>query len=168
MATVFRLDHRGQTAGQRAVITQRGYAATRLGIEALHAPNSIAKPSPAAWAKPSKCWSSPTAPSGSGTWSKDRFPDARQRLDLFHADEHLWAVAHDLYGQGTPEARAWVTPLLQQIRDDQTPAVIADLDRTQTPSPASPTEETPDPDRILRAQRPPDEIQGNLRRQRSR
>jgi hypothetical protein len=37
MATVFRLDHRGQTAGKRALITQRGYAATRLGIEALSA-----------------------------------------------------------------------------------------------------------------------------------
>jgi hypothetical protein len=37
MATVFRLDHRGQTAGNRAVITQRGYAATRLGLEALSA-----------------------------------------------------------------------------------------------------------------------------------
>ena len=35
LATVFRLDHRGQTAGQRAVITQRGYVATRRGIEAL-------------------------------------------------------------------------------------------------------------------------------------
>ena len=31
MATVFRLDHRGQNAGKRAVISQRGYAATRLG-----------------------------------------------------------------------------------------------------------------------------------------
>lgn len=37
MATVFRRDHRGQTAGKRAVITQRGYAATRLGIQALSA-----------------------------------------------------------------------------------------------------------------------------------
>jgi hypothetical protein len=48
-------------------------------------------------------------------------------LDLYHAEEHLWAVAHDLYGKGTPEAQAWVAPLLQQIRDDQTVAVIASL-----------------------------------------
>ena len=59
--------------------------------------------------------------------AKDRFPQARQRLDLFHADEHLWAMAHDLYGHGTPEAQAWVAPLLQQIRDDETAAVIASL-----------------------------------------
>ena len=48
-------------------------------------------------------------------------------LDLFHAEEHLWAVAHDLHGKGTPQAQAWVAPLLQQIHDDQTVAVIATL-----------------------------------------
>ncbi|MBI4772532.1 MAG: hypothetical protein HY784_19390, partial [Chloroflexi bacterium] len=126
MATVFRLDHRGQTAGQRAVITQRGYAATRLGVEALsaqlyreavarglgQAPLVLVIADGALW-----IWN----------LAQDRFPNARQRLDLFHADEHLWAVAHDLYGRGTPEAQAWVTPLLQQIRDDQTVAVMASL-----------------------------------------
>ena len=59
--------------------------------------------------------------------AKDRFPEAHQRLDLFHAEEHLWAVAHDLYGRGTAEAQAWVGPLLQQIRDDQTLTVIGSL-----------------------------------------
>lgn len=33
--TVFRLDHRGQTARHRPLISQRGYVATRRGIEAL-------------------------------------------------------------------------------------------------------------------------------------
>ena len=33
--TCFRLDHRGQTAGGRPVITERGFAATRGGIDAL-------------------------------------------------------------------------------------------------------------------------------------
>ena len=46
---------------------------------------------------------------------------------MWHADENLWAVANDLYGNGTPEARAWVAPLLQQVRDDQTPAMIQTL-----------------------------------------
>ena len=32
LATVFRLDHRGQTAGERAVITERGFVATRGGL----------------------------------------------------------------------------------------------------------------------------------------
>jgi hypothetical protein len=126
MATVFRLDHRGQTAGQRAVITQRGYAATRLGVEALSAQlyrealaRGLGQAQLVLVIADGALW----------IWNlaKDRFPDARQRLDLFHAEEHLWAVAHDLYGHDSPEAVAWVKPLLQQVRDDQTVAVIASL-----------------------------------------
>lgn len=126
MATVFRLDHRGQTAGKRAIITQRGYAATRLGLEALSAQlyrealaRGLGQAQLVLVIADGALW----------IWNlaKDRFPDARQQLDLFHAEEHLWAVAHDLYGKGTPEAQAWVAPLLQQMRDDQTVAVIATL-----------------------------------------
>ena len=126
MATVFRLDHRGQTAGQRAVITQRGYTATRLGLEALSSQlyrealaRGLGQAQLVLVIADGALW----------IWNlaKDRFPNARQRLDLFHAEEHLWAVAHDLHGHGTPQAQTWVTPLLQQIRDDQTLAVIASL-----------------------------------------
>ncbi len=126
MATVFRLDHRGQTAANRAVITQRGYAATRLGVEALSAhlyrealARGLGQAQRVLVIADGALW----------IWNlaKDRFPQARQQLDLFHAEEHLWAVAHDLYGKGAPEAQAWVAPLLQQIRDDQTVEVIAAL-----------------------------------------
>jgi hypothetical protein len=119
MGTVFRLDHRGQTAGQRAVITQRGYVATRLGVEALSAQlyrealaRGLGQAQLVLIIADGAVW----------IWNlaKDRFPYASQRLDLYHAEEHLWAVAHDIYGQGTAEAKAWVAPLLQQIRDDQT------------------------------------------------
>jgi hypothetical protein len=130
MATVFRLDHRGRTEGQRAVLTQRGYAATRLGVQALSAQlhrealaRGLGQASLVLVIADGALW----------IWNlaKDRFPEARQRLDLFHAEEHLWAVAHDLYGHGTPEAQAWVAPLLQQLRDDQTVAVMASLAELQ-------------------------------------
>ena len=126
MATVFRLDHRGQTAGQRSVISQRGYVATRLGLEALMAQlyrealqRGLSQARQVLVIADGAVW----------IWNlaKDRFPQARQQLDLWHAEEHLWAVAHDLHGRGTPEARTWVEPLLQQVRDDQTTAVIAAL-----------------------------------------
>ena len=126
LATVFRLDHRGQTAGNRAVISQRGYVATRLGVEALMSQlyreaiaRGLGQAQQVLVIADGAIW----------IWNavKDRFPDARQQLDLFHADEHLWTVASELYGRATPEARAWVTPLLQQIRDDQTTQVIAAL-----------------------------------------
>ena len=82
MATVFRLDHRGQTAGKRAVITQRGYAATRLGIEALSAQlyrealaRGLGQAQLVLVIADGALW----------IWNlaKDRFPDARQRWISF-------------------------------------------------------------------------------------
>jgi hypothetical protein len=126
LATVFRLDHRGETAGERAVISERGFVATRAGLEALTAQlyreaisRGLGQAKQVLVIADGAIW----------IWdlAKDRFPQARQRLDLYHAEEHLWAVANDLYGRGTPEALAWVTPLLQNVRDDQTNSVIASL-----------------------------------------
>jgi hypothetical protein len=126
LATVFRLDHRGQTAGQRALISERGFVATRAGLEALTAQlyreaiaRGLGQAQQVLVIADGAVW----------IWNvvKDRFPQARQQLDLYHADEHLWAVANELYGRGTPEALAWVTPLLNYIRDDQTQAAIASL-----------------------------------------
>jgi len=124
--TVFRLDHRTQTQGKRALISQRGYVATRAGLEAftaqlyrealqrglLQAELVLVIADGAQW-----IWN----------FAQDRFPNARHQLDLWHGSEHLWEVAHDLYGKGTPEANAWVKPLLAQIHADQTPEVIRTL-----------------------------------------
>jgi hypothetical protein len=126
LATVFRLHERGQTAGERAFITERGFVATRQGLEALTAQlhreaitRGLGQAQQVLVIADGAVW----------IWNlvKDRFPEARQRLDLYHAEEHLWAVANDRYGRGTPEAAAWVAPLLQQVRDDQTCAAIASL-----------------------------------------
>jgi hypothetical protein len=126
MATVFRLDHRGQTAGERSVISQRGYVSTRLGLEAFTAQihrealqRGLGQAKQVLIVADGALWI--------WTLAKDRFPDARQQLDLWHAEEHLWQVAHDLHGRGTPEAAAWIAPLIKQIRNDQTPALIATL-----------------------------------------
>jgi len=111
VGTVFRLDHRGQSAGGRAIISQRAYACTRLGVEALlrqlhrqaidcglgQACDVLVIADGAAW-----IWNA----------VQDRFPGARGRLDLYHADEHLWTVANELHGKGTPEATAGDEALL--------------------------------------------------------
>jgi len=126
-ATCFRLDHRGSTDANRPIISQRGYVATRLGIDELfgqlhreavqrglwQASDVLVIADGAVW-----IWNAVT----------DRFPKARQRLDLFHLNQHLWEIAHDIHGRETPEARAFVEPLLAQIRDDRGPEVIARLD----------------------------------------
>lgn len=118
VATVFRLDQRcatGHTGKHRAVITDRSHVATREGIETmprqLHgeavrrglttAERVLVIADGAVW-----IWNA----------SKYRFPNAVQRLDLFHANSYLWAVAHELHGAGSAAARQWVKPLLRQVR----------------------------------------------------
>ena len=110
--TVFRLDQRGQTDGGRPVITQRGYVATRQGLEAftqqlyveallrglLNAQQVLIIADGAIW-----IWN----------LAQTRFKDAKQRVDLFHVKEHLHELARTLHGQGSPEAKAWLAPLLR-------------------------------------------------------
>jgi len=88
LATVFRLDQRGQTAGERAVITERGFVATRQGLEAL-----IAQLYREAIARGLGQAQQVLVIADGALWIwhlvKDRFPKARQRLDLYHGEEHL-------------------------------------------------------------------------------
>ena len=129
-ATCFRLNHRC-TKGRfktklRALITERSYVATRGGVEPLmkqlyyeararglgQAQRVLVIADGAVW-----------------IWNlvEDRFQEAIQRLDLYHANTYLWAVANELHGAGSPEARRWVKPLLKQIRNDQVAHVITQL-----------------------------------------
>ena len=131
VGTVFRLDHRAHNASGRALISQRAYAVTRHGVEALirqlyyqalvcglgQAKEVLVIADGALW-----IWNAVA----------DRFPNARQRLDLYHGEEHLWSVAHELYGKDTPEAQAWIDPLLKQLRNDDGPGLISSLKQLQT------------------------------------
>jgi len=113
--TIFRLDQRGKTASGRSVITERGYVATRQGLESfekqLYAEalqRGLAKAKSVLVLADGAVW----------IWNlaKNRFKDATQRVDFYHVSEHLWTVAHDLYGHGTSEARQWVQPLLRWLK----------------------------------------------------
>lgn len=129
--TCFHLEQRCQKGKhqdkRRAVITQRSYVATRGGIDALMQQiyyearvRGLAQAQRILVIADGAVW----------IWNlvQDRFGEAIQRLDLFHANSYLWAVANELHGQGSPLARAWVKPLLRQIRDDQVQNVITQLE----------------------------------------
>jgi len=129
-ATVFRLDQRGITRSGRQVITERGFIATRRGLESfqrqlyaealqrgfLAAKTVLILADGAIW-----IWNI----------ADDRFKGAMQRVDIYHVQEHLWNLAHELYGQGTVAAREWVRPYLQGLekRKDGALNVITDLDQ---------------------------------------
>lgn len=127
-ATCFRLDHRGTTTGDRPLITERGYVATRLGVDELFGQLYREAVARGLWQAAQVLV---IADGAVWIWNgvADRFPQARQRLDLFHLHQHLWEVAHALHGRDTPQARAFVEPLLTSIHHDRAPDVIAQLDQ---------------------------------------
>jgi hypothetical protein len=131
-ATVFRLDQCATKQSGRPTITDRGYVATRQNLESfkrqlyaealqrglLQAETVLVLGDGAAW-----IWKLAT----------DTFKNADQRLDLYHAKEHLWTLAGELYGKGTVEAEAWVRPFLRWLdqRNDGAMDVIRSLDDLQ-------------------------------------
>ena len=112
--TIFRLDQRGKTASGRSVITERGYVATRQGLEAFEK-QLYAEALQRGFTKAK----SVLVLADGAVWiwnlAQNRFKDATHRVDYYHVCEHLWTVAHDLYGQ-TPEARRWVLPMLRWLK----------------------------------------------------
>jgi hypothetical protein len=62
----------------------------------------------------------------------DRFAQATLELDFHHASQHLWAIAHQLFGEGTPEADAWVRPLLRRLKHGGEARVLQTLEALLT------------------------------------
>jgi hypothetical protein len=68
----------------------------------------------------------------------DRLAHAVKTLDFHHARDHFWALAHLLHGEGTPEASAWVKPLLASLRHGQEGRVVRRLEQLLEPAAARP------------------------------
>lgn len=125
--TCFRLDHRGRTAGGRPVISQRGFVATRQGLDALreqlHAEalrRGLGQAASALVIGDGALW----------IWrlADDRWPQARQRLDFYHAVQHLAAVGRALFGEEAAGLKAWLKPLVQQLKNQSSVKVIRQLE----------------------------------------
>jgi len=112
--TIFRLDQRGHTAAKRPVISERGYVATRAGLEALEQlvyaealRRGLTRAAEVLVVADGAIW----------IWNlvEDRFRRATQRVDLYHVKQHLWTVARELYAENS-EARQWLRPLFHQLK----------------------------------------------------
>lgn len=57
----------------------------------------------------------------------DRFAAAIGVLDFYHASQHLWELAHALYPTQEAQAKAWVQPLLHQLRHGGEASVLQTL-----------------------------------------
>jgi hypothetical protein len=113
--TLFRLDQRGHTAAKRPVISERGYVATRAGLEAFEQlvyaealRRGLTQAAEVLVIADGAIW----------IWNlvENRFRRATQRVDLYHVKQHLWSVARELYEDNTAQARQWLRPLFRQLK----------------------------------------------------
>jgi hypothetical protein len=125
--TCFRLDQRGRTAGGRPVISERGFVATREGIDALREQlyaealrRGLGQAAGALVIGDGAVW----------IWrlADDRFKEARQRLDFYHALEHLAAVGRALFGADQTKLKAWLKPLVRQLKNESAVKVVEQLE----------------------------------------
>jgi len=136
--TCFRLDQRGQTAGGRPIITERGFVATRQGLDALreqlHAEalrRGLGQAAGALVIGDGAVW----------LWrlADDRWPQARQRLDFYHAVQHLVAVGRALFGEEPEKFKAWLRPLVRQLKHESAVKVVRQLEEVLAGLSAGPT-----------------------------
>ena len=124
--TCFRLDQRVQSEGGRARLLSRGTVMTRCGVEALRE-QLFAEAQRHGLAQAAKVLI--VADGAMWIWnlSGDRFAQAHQRLDYYHASQHLWTVANALYPDDPAAARKWIEPLLKKLKKGQTVSLLNDL-----------------------------------------
>jgi hypothetical protein len=125
--TCFRLDQRGKTAGGRPVISERGFVATREGIEGLRAQlhaealrRGLGQAAGVLVIGDGAMW----------IWrlADDRFKEARQRLDFYHAVQHLAAVGRVLFGEDQAKLKTWLRPLVRQLKNESAVKVVDQLE----------------------------------------
>ena len=124
--TCFRLDQRVESQGGRARILSRGTVMTRGGVDALREP-LFAETQRHGLAQAQKVLVIADGALWIWNLAGDRFAQAQQRLDYYHASQHLWAVAQALYPQDEAAARAWIKPLLKKLKAGRAASMLNDL-----------------------------------------
>ena len=124
--TCFRLDQRVESDGGRARILSRGTVMTRGGVDGLRE-QLFAEAQRHGLAQAAKVLV--VADGAVWIWNLagDRFARAQQRLDYYHASQHLWAVAQALHPEDEAAARTWIAPLLKKLKSGRAAALLNDL-----------------------------------------
>jgi hypothetical protein len=124
--TCFRLDQRVDSDRGRPQILSRGTVMTRTGVDGLRE-QLFAEAQRHGLAQAAKVLV--VADGAVWIWNLtgDRFPQAHERLDYYHASQHLWAVAQALHPDDEAAARTWIEPLLKKLKGGRAPALLNDL-----------------------------------------
>lgn len=122
------------------VIVQRGYVFTRQGLDALreqvHAEalrRGLGQAASALVIGDRAVW----------IWrlADNRWPQAKQRLDFYHAVQHLVAVGRALWGADKAQFKAWLKLLVRQLKNESAVKVIRQLDQALAGLPTGPVAE---------------------------
>jgi hypothetical protein len=124
--TCFRLDQRVPSGGGRARILSRGTVMTRGGVDDLRE-QLFAEAQRHGLAQAAKVLVIADGAVWIWNLTADRFAQAHQRLDYYHASQHLWAVAHALHPEAEAAARVWIKPLLKKLKHGQVTPLLNDL-----------------------------------------
>jgi hypothetical protein len=125
-AVIYRLDHAAQTAGGRGLLVEK-FVVAYVGDPLEFGRRVQAEARRRGLGQAARVY----VVSDGGVWiwniQADRFAQAVGVLDFFHASEHLWGLAHILHPADAAGARAWVEPLLHQLRHGGEAAVLQTL-----------------------------------------
>jgi hypothetical protein len=124
--TCFRLDQRIESDGGRARILSRGTVMTRGGVNDLRE-QLFAEAQRHGLAQAQKVLVIADGALWIWNLTGDRFGQAHQRLDYYHASQHLWAVAYALHPQDEVAARTWIKPLLKKLKAGHATSLLNDL-----------------------------------------
>lgn len=124
---IFRSDQRARTQSDRPMILEKFYVAHRCEAEEFGG-RLYAEALRRGLNQASQVYV--VADGGVWIWNiaQDRFSQATGVLDYYHASQHLWAVAREMFGEGSPEAKAWIEPLLHQLKHGGEAGVIKTLE----------------------------------------
>ena len=143
-AVIYRLEQRGQSAGGRGLLIEKFCVATPpetapvdfgAAVQSEAQRRGLGRAQVVYLVMDGAVW----------LWelAEDRFANAIKTLDFHHARDHLWALAEGLHGPDTPEAKAWVEPLLRSLQNGQEARVVRRLEELleQTPHRSATTQE---------------------------
>ncbi|HEY9176009.1 MAG TPA: hypothetical protein VI136_27330, partial [Verrucomicrobiae bacterium] len=123
------------------VIGQRGYVFTRQGLDALrdqlHAEalrRGLGQAASVLVLGDGAVWI--------GRLADDRWPQAKQRLDFYHAVQHLVAVGRAFWDEDQAQFKAWLKPLVRQLKHASAVKVIRQLDEALAGLPVGPARDT--------------------------
>lgn len=136
-AIIFRLEDLAQTSSGRRFLIHKQVVATPADTEPLDFAKQVHREAMRmGLAKAHKVYVIQDGAVYLWNIFKDRFAQVAQGvLDFYHASDHLWALANEMFGEASDEAKRWAHKLLHQLRHGKETRVIETLESLMTSPP---------------------------------